>query len=444
MRARPPVVVIAPDSFKGSIAAAGASFGHRRRSAPRLAGADLRLCPMADGGEGTLDAILSRGGQRLTARVAGASGETVEADYGIAGEGRTAIIEAAQIVGLADARGTAVDVERRSSRGIGELMLTLLGGGPRELMIGLGGTSTNDGGAGMLAALGVQPPRRERTRGRCDAQGLATLARVDAGGLDPRLRETKITIMSDVDNVLTGPAGPPRSSDRRKACGPNASARSTRRFRGLRRWSKTRWESALRDRPGAGAAGGLGFALQLLGGETRSGAEVVANLIGLDAALRGADWADHRRRPQRRSNAFGKDAVHGRGPGGESDVPATLISGAVDREALPLLARTFAGCFSIADGPASLQECIAQRAATARQSRRASRASSPLCRAPGRSPARPDSRWPCRRASRIAPSDCFSATRPSCDRAATSRSPEKRTGSRSAASCTARRESCPT
>src|SRR5260370_12469416 len=157
MRAHPPVIVIPPDSFKGSIAAsdtASAIAEGLRRVWP---GADLRLCPMADGGEGTLDAVLSRGGQRLTVRVTGAADKTVEAGYGIVGEGRIAIIEAAQIVGLTDPDGTAIDVERRSSRGVGELMTKLLDGGLLEFMVGLGGTSTNDGGAGMLAGLGLRP-----------------------------------------------------------------------------------------------------------------------------------------------------------------------------------------------------------------------------------------------------------------------------------------------
>jgi len=139
-------------------------------------GADLRLCPMADGGEGTLDTVLSRGGQRLTARVSGASGKTIEASYGIVGEGKLAIVEAAQIVGLTDPDGTAVDVEQRSSRGIGELMAKLLDGGLREFMVGLGGTSTNDGGAGMLAALARQAEGR---RGRL---GVAKLGRKRGGG----------------------------------------------------------------------------------------------------------------------------------------------------------------------------------------------------------------------------------------------------------------------
>ena len=207
MAAHPPVVVIAPDSFKGSIAASRAASAIAEGLRRVWHDSDLRLCPMADGGEGTLDTVLSCGGQRLTARVSGASGKTVEASYGIVGEGRIAIVEAAQIVGLTDPDGTAIDVEQRSSRGIGELLAKLLDGGLREFMVGLGGTSTNDGGAGMLAALGVQLLDAGGRAVDATPEGLATLATVDAGGLDPRLRQATITIMSDVDNVLAGPRG---------------------------------------------------------------------------------------------------------------------------------------------------------------------------------------------------------------------------------------------
>ena len=359
MRALAPIVVIAPDSFKGSIAASLASSAIAEGLRRVWPDADLRLRPMADGGEGTLDAVLSCGGERLSTGVTGASGESVEAGYGIVDAGKTAIIEAAQIVGLTDPVGTAIDVELRSSRGIGELIVKLLDLGLREFMIGLGGTSTNDGGAGMLAALGVQ---LLDTNGRVVSptpQGLDTLASVDAGQLDPRLLQTTITIMSDVDNVLAGPRGAtaifgPQKGVRAECIG-EVDARLSR-FAAL-------VEKALgklaRDRPGAGAAGGLGFALQLLGGETRSGAQVVADLIGLDAALQGALWAITGEGRSDAQTILGKTALAVANRAAKMKVSTTLISGAIDRDALPLLTLRFAGCFSITDGPMSLQDCIA-------------------------------------------------------------------------------------
>jgi glycerate kinase len=362
MQARPFIVVIAPDSFKGSTAApatAAAIAEGLRRVWP---GAELRLCPMADGGEGTLDAVLSRGGQRVTARVTGAAGKTVEAGYGIVGEGKIAIIEAAQIVGLTDPDGTAIDVELRSSRGIGELMARLLDGGLPEFMVGLGGTSTNDGGAGMLAALGL---RLLDAKGRAvDAtpEGLANLVAVDAAGLDPRLRQTTITIMSDVDNVLTGPRGATAIFGPQKGVRPERVGELDARLARFASLVEKALGKTARDRPGAGAAGGLGFALQLLGGEMRSGAEVVADLIGLNTALHGANWVITGEGRTDAQTLLGKTPLVVARRSAAMGVPATLISGGIDRTALPELSRRFAGCFSVTDGPMTLEDCIANAA----------------------------------------------------------------------------------
>jgi len=358
MRADSPIVVIAPDSFKGSIDAPQAASAIAEGLRRVWMGADLRLCPMADGGEGTLDAVLSRGGRRLTAHVAGASGNAVEASYGIAGEGKIAIIEAAQIVGLTDSEGTATDVEQRSSRGIGELVGKLLDGGLREFMVGLGGTSTNDGGAGMLAALGVQLLDADGRVLDATPAGLATLAAVDAGGLDPRLREATITIMSDVDNVLMGPHGATVIFGPQKGVRPDRVGEldaTLARFAVLVEKALGRMAH---DKSGAGAAGGLGFALQLLGGEMRSGAEVVADLIGLDASLRGAHWVITGEGRTDTQTLLGKTPLVVARRAAATGVPATLISGGIDRAALAELSRRFAGCFSLTDGPMTLQDCI--------------------------------------------------------------------------------------
>lgn len=359
MAAHPPVVVIAPDSFKGSIAASRAASAIAEGLRRVWPDSDLRLCPMADGGEGTLDAVLSCGGQRLTARVSGASGKMIEASYGIVGEGKTAIIEAAQIVGLTDPEGTAIDVEQRSSRGIGELMAKLLDGGLRKFMVGLGGTSTNDGGAGMLAALGVQLLDADGRAVDATPDGLATLATVDAGPLDPRLQQATITIMSDVDNVLAGPRGATAVFGPQKGVRPERVRELDARLARFATLVEKALGKTAHDRPGAGAAGGLGFALQLLGGETRSGAEVVADLIGLDVALQGAHWAITGEGRSDAQTLQGKTPLMVASRSTKANVPATLISGAVDRDVLPQLAQHFVGCFSLADGPMSLQDCIA-------------------------------------------------------------------------------------
>lgn len=319
---------------------------------------DVRRCPMADGGEGTLDAILARGGQRRSQTVTGASGAPTDAAYGLIEGGRIAVIEAAQAVGLTDRAGVSVDVEQRSTRGVGELMRAALDAGVREIMIGVGGSSTNDGGAGLLAALGVE--LHDAAGAVIDAapRGLAAIAAVDARGLDARLATARIVVMSDVDNPLTGARGATAIFGPQKGvAAPRIAALDAiiGRFAALAEQALAR---RVQDRAGSGAAGGLGFALQLIGGELRSGAEVVADLVGLDAALDGADWLITGEGRSDAQTLLGKTpwavARRARARG----VPATLLSGSVDAAALALLGEHFAGCFAIPAGPATLEQCV--------------------------------------------------------------------------------------
>jgi len=355
-------VVIAPDSFKGSIpadAAATAIATGLRRVWPD---ADLRLRPMADGGEGTLDAVLSRGGTRRTARVAGASGAPLDAGFGLIDNGATAVIEIAQVVGLTDAAVAAVPVERRSTRGLGELVRLLLDAGVRNYLVGLGGSSTNDGGAGLLAALGLKLADAKGRDVDPTPAGLAALAEVDASVLDSRLAHAHITIMSDVDNPLCGERGATAIFGAQKGVRAEAAAELDARLARFAALTERAVGRSAKDRPGAGAAGGLGFALQLLGGQLRSGAEVIADLLGLDAALEGADWLITGEGRSDRQTLLGKAPFIVARRAAAKGVPATLVSGAVDRDALPELGRVFAGCHSLAFGPATLEDCLANAA----------------------------------------------------------------------------------
>ena len=319
---------------------------------------------MADGGEGTLDAVLmavGAAGNRRHLSACGAGGSPIDAAYGILESpvGPTAVLEAAQVVGITDAAGMGASVGMRTTRGLGEIVRTLLDQGVRRFMIGLGGSSTNDGGAGLLVALGLSlrdAAGREIAPG---PEGLATLTHVDAGALDPRLASCAITIMSDVNNPLTGDHGATTIFGPQKG----VTSAQIRRFDDAIARFAERAETAIgrraSDSPGAGAAGGLGFALQLLGGSFHSGAEVVAGLIGLDAALAGADWAITGEGRSDAQTLLRKApfvvAEHARAQG----VPVTLISGAIAPDALPELGRHFAGCFGLPNGPSSLDECIA-------------------------------------------------------------------------------------
>lgn len=352
-----PVVVIAPDSFKGSLEAdqvAEAIARGVRRARPE---AEVRLCPMADGGEGTLDAMLSRGGERRELIVRGAAGRVRNARAGILPDG-SAIVETAEIAGITDPVGMAVPVDTRDTRGMGEAIRMLLDAGVRRFYVALGGSSTNDGGAGLLAGLGLQFFDAAGNALEPTPAALGRVARVDVSQLDARLAEASFTAMSDVDNPLTGEHGATA------VFGPQKGVRADQIDTidaALAHFADV-LEAALgrhtRDLPGAGAAGGLGFALHMLGAAFEPGAEVVARQIGLDAALAGADWLIT---GEGRSDV---QTLHGKAPfvacrhAAAAGVPATLLSGAVDPAALPRLSEYFSGCFSPAPGPITLEVAI--------------------------------------------------------------------------------------
>jgi glycerate kinase len=363
MPRRSPAVVLAPDSFKGSLSASDAAAAIAEGLRRVWPDADLRLCPMADGGEGTLDAVLSRGGQRLTAGISDVAGKPLAVAYGLIGEPATAVVEVAQVVGLTDPAVAAIDVEHRTTLGVGEMIRNRLDAGVRSFMIGLGGSSTNDGGAGLLAALGLS---LTDARGRAiepTPAGLATLAAVDASRLDPRLADARIIVMSDVNNPLTGERGATAIFGRQKGVLRERIAEIDGHIANFASLTEGALDRRAQDKPGAGAAGGLGFALQLIGGEMRSGAEVVADLIGLDAALDGADWAITGEGKSDEQTALGKTPLIVARRAAARLIPATLISGSIDRSALPELGRHFAGCFSLPSGPASLEQCLEDAAA---------------------------------------------------------------------------------
>ena len=352
-----PVIVIAPDSFKGSLSADGVAAAIAEGIRRVRADADIRIRPMADGGEGTLDAMLSMGGERRVIHVEGAAGPKRDAAVGLLHDG-SAIVETAEIVGITDAVGMGVPVAARSTRGMGEAIRALLDEGVRRFYVALGGSSTNDGGAGLLAGLGLRLFDVDGKPLEPTPEALARVARVDASGLDARLREAVFIGMSDVDNPLTGEHGATAVFGPQKGVTPEQVApidAALGRFADLVETSLGR---RVRDEAGSGAAGGLGFALRILGASFEPGAEVVARTIGLDEALDNADWLIT---GEGRSDV---QTLHGKAPfiacrhAASAGVPATLLSGAVDAAALPRLAEHFSGCFSPAPGPMTLETAI--------------------------------------------------------------------------------------
>ncbi|MDR5738434.1 glycerate kinase [Caballeronia sp. LZ016] len=352
-----PVVVIAPDSFKGSLSAEGVANAIADGIKRARPDAELRIRPMADGGEGTLDAMLAAGGERRMLNVRGAAAARRDAATGLLADG-SAIIETAEVVGITDPDGMVVPVTERSTLGMGEAIRALLDSGARRFFVALGGSSTNDGGAGLLVGLGLKLFDADGRELQPAPSSLAKVARVDASGLDPRLKEAEFVGMSDVDNPLTGEHGATAVFGPQKGVTPDQIATIDAALAHFADRLEPAMGFVRRNEPGAGAAGGLGFALHMLGARFETGAEVVAREIGLDDALAGANWLIT---GEGRSDV---QTLHGKAPfiackhARAAGVTASLLSGAVDSAALPRLSQFFSGCFSPAPGPITLDVAI--------------------------------------------------------------------------------------
>lgn len=359
-------IVLAPDSFKGSLTSDEVCRAIETGLRRVLPNAEIVHRPMADGGEGTLDAVLSasKESRRKQALVRNAAGQSAEVAYALIRHGiyEAAVIEVAQVVGITDSSNMAVPVGARSSYGVGELLRLLIDEGIRHFFIGLGGTSTNDGGAGLLSALGVKFVSSTRKPIEPTPDGLATLISVDVTALDPRLTDCTITLLSDVNNPLCGDMGATAIFGPQKG----VSANEISRIDGVIENYASRLEAALqrsaKDQPGAGAAGGLGYALQLVGAKFASGAETVAELIALKEACAGADWLITGEGRSDVQTLLGKtpfSAAQIARKYGAKHLQATLLSGGIDPAALASLNDVFnGGCFSLVPGPISLDQAV--------------------------------------------------------------------------------------
>jgi len=280
-------IVVAPDKFKGSLAAAEVAAAIAAGLRAELPAAELVTIPVADGGEGTVDAAVAAGFERVPVTVDGPTGEPVAASY--ARRGEVAVVELAWACGLMRLPGGRLAPLTASSFGAGQALAAALEAGARRIIFGVGGSASTDGGAGLLQALGA---RVLDERGEPLARGggaLRDVAALDLAGLHPALRECSVVLATDVTNPLSGPDGAAEVYGPQKGA---TAAQVGELAGGLRRWAAVVATATGTDRsqaPGAGAAGGVGFAaLAVLGAETRPGIGLVLELTDFYAALDGA------------------------------------------------------------------------------------------------------------------------------------------------------------
>ncbi len=278
-------VLMAPDKFRGTLsapAAASAMAAGWRRARPDD---EVACVPMADGGEGTLDVLVEAlGGERYRARVSGPLGDPVDAEYGTLGgaAGRVAVVEMARASGLDLIGESRRDPLRTSTRGTGDLIRAALDQGPAEVIVGMGGSATNDGGAGMAQALGARLVGAAGAEIGPGGASLLDLAHIDLSGLDPRVRGTRFVVASDVDSPLTGPLGASAGYGPQKGATPEAVAFLDGALGHLAAVIHRDLGLDVSNLPSGGAAGGLGAGLvAFLGARVRPGTEVVAEAVGL-------------------------------------------------------------------------------------------------------------------------------------------------------------------
>ncbi|GEA14934.1 MAG: glycerate 2-kinase [Moorella sp. (in: firmicutes)] len=359
-------IVIAPDSFKESLdapAVAAAIAEGIKRVFPE---AETVTVPMADGGEGlTTTLVAATGGRIITTTVTGPLGEPVRAAWGILGDGTTAVVEMAQASGL-----PLVPREKRNplfttTYGTGELIRQALDAGCRRLIVGIGGSATNDGGAGMAQALGVKLLDARGQDIGPGAAGLEELERIEIQGLDPRVKEAEILVACDVDNPLCGPRGASAVYGPQKGATPEMVPRLDAALARLADTIERDLGKDVRELPGAGAAGGLGAGLvAFLGAGLRRGIELVIETVDLDGILaRGADLVITGEGEINHQTAFGKVPAGVARVAGKYGIPVVALVGSIGEGAGTVYDHGIKGFMSIVPRPVPLAYCL-ENAAT--------------------------------------------------------------------------------
>jgi glycerate kinase len=353
-------IIVAPDSFKGSLTALEAADALVQGVRAVLPEAEIVSIPLADGGEGTVDAlVLATRGRIVQRKVTGPMGEPVQARFGVLGDDVTGVVEMAAAAGL-----PLVPPDRRNpllatSYGVGELMLAALEAGCTRLIVGLGGSATSDGGAGMAQALGVRLLDSDGNDLRPGAAALMRLAHIDLSKRDPRVAGAKIYAASDVRNPLLGPQGAAAVYGPQKGASPQMVSMLEKALSRFAEVIERDLQIDVRDLPGAGAAGGLGAGLvALAGAELRSGPSLVLELLGFEEYVEAADLILTGEGKLDRQIEFGK-AISGVALLAQKHgVPVVAFAGSLEEEPEKLAQQGISAVVTVPPGPISEEEAM--------------------------------------------------------------------------------------
>ena len=352
--------LIAPDKFKGSLSAVQAAQAMARGVRRADPTAEVDEVPMADGGEGTVEALVSAtGGSIHHLQVTGPLGEPVDSWFGTSGDGRTAFVEMAAASGLVLVPVDRRDPTRATTFGTGELIRAALDLEVDRIVVGIGGSATNDGGAGLASALGF---RLLDAEGQPIAPGggpLERLDRIDPLGRDPRLDRVEIAVACDVTNPLCGPEGASAVYGPQKGATPEMVRRLDQNLSRLADRIASDLGPDVAGLPGAGAAGGLGAGLVAFArGRLERGVELIARTVGLADRLKGVDLC------LSAEGSLDEQTAHGKTVSGVSQIslrqgcPVFVLAGRIQPGAEAILDQGVSAYFSICDGPMSLDLAI--------------------------------------------------------------------------------------
>jgi len=359
-------IVIAPDSFKGSLSAFEVAQAIAQGVHQVLPDAETVLVPMADGGEGTVQSLVdATGGEFVCVMVTGPLGTPVPAFFGLLGDGETAVIEMATASGLPLVPPHQRNPLLTTTRGTGELIRAALdhtrcpADGARKLVVGLGGSATVDGGAGMAQALGARLTDSDGREIGPGGQELRRLAHIDVRDLDPRLARTKVVVACDVDNPLTGPRGAARVYGPQKGATPEMVEVLEKALAHYAAVVAADLGLAVRDVPGAGAAGGLGAGLlAFLHAQLQPGVEIVLEATGLRQHLQGANLVITGEGQLDSQSVFGKTPIGVARTAQAEGVPVLAIVGSTGADYEAVYAYGIDAVLSIPVRPMSLGDAM--------------------------------------------------------------------------------------
>jgi len=344
-------VLFAPDSFKGSLTSVQVATALAAGWSAARPGDTTWLCPLADGGEGTLEAIAAAGGWSWqTADVRDPLGRPIQARWLLSADGQRAVVEMAEASGLSRLSPAERDAVAASSVGTGDAIRAALDAGVTSIVLGIGGSATTDGGAGLLRGLGADCSRDE--------------ARADLSGLDPRLAGVDLAVACDVTNPLLGPSGAAAVYGPQKGASAEEVVELDRRMAFFADALEAAAGSRVRDAPGAGAAGGVGFGLLAIAGAFRAfalrpGVELVMEATGFGVRLSQADLVVTGEGRIDAQTAFGKTALGVARRAAEAGVPCLAVGGGIEPEGIEALAAVGAVAVPVSERPQSVEAAMA-------------------------------------------------------------------------------------